>query len=219
MTTHQKTEKLRPFVPENKQKLIETKLGKRTRYFTVLLEDVYKAQNASAVMRTCECLGVQDLYVVEKYHRLSTYGNVELGSSKWISLKRYRDDDGKSVKDCVVDLRRKGYRICATYLREGTLPIQEYQIDGPTCFVFGTEQEGISDYVKEHADDLIHIPMVGFTDSLNLSVSVGIILQAAFDKIASLDCNLGLSDIEKEELRLEWYKRIVKGSEKILELD
>lgn len=195
---------------------MEKQLALRTRFFTVLLEDIYKPQNASAVMRTCDCLGIQDLYMVEDKHRLSTYSNVELGASKWITLKRYRSELDKNIGDCFNDLRKNNYRICATYLGAGSTCLQDYKIQGKTCFVFGTEQEGISEFVKSESDDLVQIPMVGFTDSLNLSVSVGIILNSALEKARAIRPDMQLDQIEKDELRLSWYKKVVRGADKIL---
>ncbi len=218
MTVQEQTELLREYVSEHKQDLIERILVKRTCFLTVVMEDTYVPQNSSAVIRTCECLGIQDVYFIEKKREVNSYKDVLVGSEKWISTHFFREKEGKSILDCFDHLRAKGYSILATTPDENAVTEDSIEFDKKTAFVFGSEQYGISDEVKKEADQLIKIPIYGFTDSFNLSVSAGVLLHNFMKKSREAKINgFGLTNEEKEFIRLEWYKNAVKSSDLIIQ--
>ena len=186
----------------------------RTRYVTVVLEDIFQSQNASAVVRTCECMGLQDVHVVESKSAYSVNKKVIKGANKWIDLIRYRGKDSNNIEDCYKHLREKGYSILVTEPDAKGSSIDEISMtDQPLAIVMGNELEGASKYASEHADVKVKIPMYGFTESLNISVSAAICLNTLIPKIRQSDAPWQLTTAEKEFIRLQWYRKIVKRSE------
>jgi tRNA (guanosine-2'-O-)-methyltransferase len=203
---------LEPYVTDHKVQLINNVLNERTRHLTVMLEDLYDAHNVSAVIRTCDCFGIQDLYIAQKLHDYEVNPNIVRGASKWVNLEKYvRSDD--SPARCITDLKKKGYRIVGTTPDQNSASVHELDISNKTALVFGTELRGLSDYAKEAADELVHIPMYGFTESFNISVSAALILNDLVAKLKKSTIAWKLSTKEKNELKLEWYQRIVKRSD------
>ncbi len=205
------TKFLAPYVSEHKKALINKVLGKRTRYLTVVLENIYQARNASAVVRSCDCFGVQDVHVIEGDNEYDINPYVVRGASKWISVYKYEQSEHSN--NCFNQLKAKGYKLVGTSPNPAHKSIAELPIDTKTVLVFGTEETGLSDYAISQMDDLVHIPMVGFTESLNISVSAAISLYALTEKMRSSSLSWQLSDNEKDTLTLEWYKNIIARSD------
>ncbi|GMQ28566.1 RNA methyltransferase [Algoriphagus confluentis] len=205
---------LSQFITAHKKEVMEKVLRQRTRFITVVLEDIFKPHNASAVLRTCDCFGIQDIHVIEKTNQYKINPYVTRGASQWVDLYKYFEKDGSSVKSCFQHLRKQGYRIAATTPAEGAIPIHDLNPDQKLALVFGNEHEGISSEVKEEADLLVHIPMLGFTDSFNISVTASIFL---FDLIKKAEKynhpDFFLSDKEKDDIRIKWYRTVVKHAE------
>jgi tRNA (guanosine-2'-O-)-methyltransferase len=207
---------LSQFPSEHKKEFIENVLDQRTRYVTVVLENIYQSQNASAVIRTCECMGLQDIHVIENTSRYEINRRVLKGSEKWITLNRYRTPDANNTEVAIDELRNKGYTLYAADPSIEGISVDEIQIDQkPIAIIFGNELHGISDYAKKNCDELVRVPMYGFTESLNISVSVALSLQSILSRLRKSDVNFFLSDSEKEDLRLLWYKKIVHRSDVI----
>lgn len=203
---------LEEYVTDHKVQLIDDVLNQRTRHLTVMLEDLYHAHNISAVIRTCDCFGIQDLYIAQKLHDYEVNPNIVRGASKWVNLEKYvRSED--SPARCIKDLKKKGYRIVGTTPDHNSASVHELDISQKTALIFGTELRGLSNHAKEEADELIHIPMYGFTESFNISVSAALILNELVARLKGSDVHWQLSDKEKRELKLAWYQRIVKRSD------
>jgi tRNA (guanosine-2'-O-)-methyltransferase len=201
------------YLTDKRKTTFKKVLENRTRFFAAVLEDIYQPHNASAVVRTCDIFGVQDLHVIEnKYvNRVSKY--VTKGSQKWITSYRYKSDTN-NTKICFEKLKEQGYQIIATTPHTNSL-LHDFDISKKTAFVFGAEAEGVSDYVKENADGFLKIPMVGFTESLNISVAVAIVLQEVTTKLRNSTLNWQLSEEEKENLYFKWVKKTIKNVEQI----
>ncbi|WP_268125482.1 TrmH family RNA methyltransferase [Roseivirga pacifica] len=213
----QLTTMLEAYVTENKIRLIDQVLAKRTRHLTVVLEDIYHAQNASAVMRTCDCFGIQDLYVTQNLHDYNVNPNVVRGASKWTTLHKYeREED--SINKCIADLKKKKYRIVGTTPNPESASIHTLNIEERTAVIFGTEKQGLSDYAKANVDELIHIPMHGFTESFNISVSAALILNELTSRLHNSEIDWRLTQEEKEDLKFEWYQNIVKRSDLLINI-
>jgi len=207
---------LEGFLTDNRKNLFNTVLGKRTRHFSVVLEDIYQQHNASAVIRTCDIFGVQDVHTIENMYTNKVSRHVAKGSQKWITLNRYKKDTN-NTKECLDDLKNKGYQIVGTTPHNDSCMLADFDISKKTAFVFGVEKEGISDYVKENADGFLKIPMVGFTESLNISVATAIILQDITTKLRASNINWQLTLEEKEVLYFDWVKKTIKNVDKIIE--
>ncbi len=202
------------FITPHKKSVIERVLAKRTRHFTVVLEDLFKPHNASAIIRTCDCFGLQDIHVIEKIDQYKVNPYVTRGASQWVDLHKYYQESRSSVDVCFDSLRRKGYKIYGTSPSAASISIYDLQPQEKLALVFGNEHEGISEKVKSKADGLVHIPMLGFTDSFNISVSASIFLFDLVGKAQKMEVeNFYLSEDEKNELRIKWYRSIVKNSE------
>lgn len=202
------------YITEHKKSVMERVLSKRTRFLTVVLEDIFKPHNASAVIRTCDCFGLQDIHVIEKTTEYKVNPYVTRGASQWVDLHKYHQQEGSSVDLCFESLRAKGYKIYGTSPAPTSISIYDLQSTKKLALVFGNEHEGISEEVKTKADGLVHIPMLGFTDSFNISVSASIFLYDLVKKAESIGIpGFYLSEEEKNQLRLKWYREVVKYSD------
>jgi tRNA (guanosine-2'-O-)-methyltransferase len=204
---------LSDFITPRRKQLMNEVLEKRTRYITVALEDIYQPHNASAVLRTCECLGIQDVHVIENKNRYQVNPDVVLGATKWITLKRY-NSDGNNTPAAVDHLRAKGYRIIATSLSDKAVRLDEFDLEnGRIAVFFGTELTGLTDEMLDMADGLLKIPVYGFTESYNISVSVAIILSHLVHLLRKSDISWQLTHSEKEEIMLQWLRKSVRRAD------
>jgi tRNA (guanosine-2'-O-)-methyltransferase len=204
------------YITAHKRSGIERVLAQRTRFFTVVLEDIFKPHNASAVLRTCDCFGVQDIHLIEKTDTYKINPFVTRGASQWVDLHKYFTPEGTAVDQCFGRLRSEGYVIYGTSPAPDSLSIHDIPIlpNQKVALVFGNEHEGISEEVKSKVDGLVHIPMRGFTESFNISVSASIFLYELMKRATASEFpNFHLSEQEQAELRLKWYKDIVPHSD------
>ena len=193
-------------------------VAQRTRYMTVCLENTFHPQNASAVVRTAEALGLQDIYTVETLTRFDPSLKIVRGTDKWVDIHRYRAYEGGSTCAVVGDLKRAGYRIVATTPHEGDLTPETFDVTrGKFAVFFGTEHAGISDDVIAQADEFLKIPMYGFVESLNVSVCAAIIIQRLGEKLRASSVDWQLSSSEQDELLYRWMCDSIKDSTRILE--
>lgn len=201
------------FISEHRQNFVERVLDQRTRHITVVLEDIYQSQNASAVVRTCECMGLQEVHVIEGESKYSVNKKVLKGSYKWIDLIKHGGKNKNNTAVCFEHLRAKGYKIAATDPSPEGVSIHEIPIQDKIALVMGNELKGTSAYAIEHADMKVRIPMFGFTESMNISVSAAICIGAIAPALRSSEINWQLSQEEKDELRLRWFKKMVRQPE------
>ncbi len=202
------------YITEHKKNVMEEVLKKRTRFLTVVLEDIFKPHNASAVLRTCDCFGLQDVHVIEKNNDYKINPYVTRGASQWVDLHKYYSKEGSAVQDCFDSLKSNGYKVIATSPDPNSMSIYNLEPDQKLALVFGNEHEGVGDEVKKNADGLVHIPMLGFTESFNISVSASIFLYDLIRKSQGYERqDFYLNEEEKQELRLKWYRSVVKRSD------
>lgn len=204
---------LEPFVSDHKKELIDEVLDKRTRHVTLVFEDIDKPHNVSAVLRTSECLGIQDLHFIKNRNTYTVNRRIVHGAAKWVTMHHY-SKQSNNVDTCFAHLRKNGYKVLATSLDETATSIYDLDPTSKTAIVFGTEANGISNEAGEKADGYVHIPMSGFTESFNLSVSATICLTVLKNRINRWP---PISVEEKLELKAEWYRKIVREADKILE--
>ncbi len=207
---HKLLEYLQSFLTERRRSLFDKVLEGRTRHITVAVEDVYQLHNTSAVIRSCESFGVQDLHVIEEVNAKRIDREIAMGAQKWVDVHRHTN-----TKDCISTLKAKGYRIIATTPHKKAHTLQEFDVTEKAAIFFGRETEGLSQSVLDAADDYIYIPMVGFTESLNISVSAAITLQHLMSKVKSSDIQWQFTEEELFEKKLDWTRKMIKDVERI----
>ena len=199
---------LEGFITENRKEGFLRVLKNRTKHFTIAMEDVYQLHNTSAVMRSCEVFGIQELNVVEQKFGKSIDKEIAMGAEKWVDINRF-----SSIQDCITNLKGKGYQIIATTPHNDSCLLHEFDITKPSALFFGTERDGLSEEVMQQADGFLKIPMVGYTESLNISVSAAIIIQDVTNRLRQSDINWQLKDEEVLEKRLDWTRKSIKDIE------
>ncbi len=214
-------ELLSPLLTAGRKRRIEQILNLRTRYITIILYDLYHEHNMSAVVRSCEAFGLQDCHVIEVENKFSPSHGVAIGAQQWIDIFRY-----KTPKECLNHLKKLGYKIYAADppdKAERTKGKNSYNIDdvkiqdSPIAIAFGKELDGLTDEIRQLCDGVVYIPMAGFTESLNVSVTAAICINTLRKKLEKLPTKKWqLSDEEKELLRSRWYIQSLKYGEKIL---
>lgn len=209
---HQLFNYLQSFLSDNRKKLFNEVIAKRTRHFTVITEDVFQLHNTSAVMRSCDVFGIQDLHVIEERFGKNIDKEIAMGAQKWVNIKRY-----DTTERCIDSLREDNYQIIATTPHNDSQLLHEFDITKKSALFFGTEKEGLSDTVLKEADGFLKIPMYGFTESLNISVSAAIILQSLVTKLKQSNVHWQLSKEEEQLILLEWTKNTIKSVDEIVE--
>ena len=200
-------------ITDERKALFEELIQKRTTYLTVVLENIYQPLNASAVLRSCDCFGIQDVHVIENYNEFKPDREVAMGASNWLTVNRY-DKNENNTLDCIQSLKNKGYRIVATSPHNSQTDLINFDLSkGKTALFFGTEVEGLSDVVLENADEHLHIPMYGFTESFNLSVSAAICLYEMRIKMEKENIKWHMTEDEKNQVLLDWLRYSIDRSE------
>jgi len=207
---------LEGFVTEKRKNLFRQILKNRTRHFTVVLEDIYQQHNSSAVIRSCEIFGIQDVHVIENKYISNVSKNIAKGSQKWLSFHNYKKETN-NTKTCLNSLKGKGYQLIATSPHHNSCLLHDFDITKKSAFIFGVEKTGVSNEVINNADGILKIPMVGFTESLNISVAVAIILENLTYKLRTSSINWNLTHKEQEELYSQWIEKTIKNVGKIKE--
>lgn len=203
---------LKSYLTKKRIAKFETVLSQRTTHFTVATEDVYQLHNTSAVIRSCDVFGIQEVSIIEEQNTKRIDREIAMGAQKWVDLNRYH-----SVKSCISNLKQQGYQIVATTPHKNDCDLEDFDITKKSCFFFGRETEGLSDEVLSAADCYLKIPMVGFTESLNISVSAAIILQHVTSKLRRSNIDWQLTETEKLKKQLDWCRKTIKSYDEIVE--
>ncbi|MFA5647848.1 MAG: RNA methyltransferase [Bacteroidales bacterium] len=199
------------FVSEKRLEMLRYILSNRTRYITVVLEDIFQPQNASAVLRSCDCFGVQDVHIIENRNDFSVDQQVAMGSSKWLNLHRYSGLANNTV-EAIGELKAQGYRIVATSPHTYVTSINNFDVtSGKFAMLFGTELTGLSPKALELADEYVLIPTYGFTESLNLSNSAAICLQQLSHGVRTAGIDFALTPNEFNIILHQWLRKSVRS--------
>jgi len=199
------------FVTEERRSRFDEVLSNRIDHMHIVLEDVYQAHNASAVVRSADCFGVQHVHFVENRNKYKISGDVALGASQWVNIKRHA-----STRKALLHLKEQGYKIIATTPHKNDKLIYDLDISSKFALVFGTEKEGITKEVTEMADEFVKIPMMGFTESFNISVCAALCMHELSRRIRNEVKTPGLSAGEKQDIYLEWLLGSIKKSHLIV---
>lgn len=203
---------LEGFVTKERRDKFITILQKRTKHFTVVLEDVYQMHNTSAVIRSCDVFGVQQAHAIEVQHKNTLDKEIAMGAQKWVDLKYH-----SSADTCIQALRSEGYQIIATTPHNDSCYVDDFDVTKKSALFFGSERDGVSKNIMQQADGFIKVPMVGFTESLNISVSAAIVLQSLTARLRKSEVAWQLTEEEKELQRFIWMQKSIKSIDKILE--
>lgn len=203
---------LEGFLTDNRKTRFEEVLAQRTKHFTVVVEDIFQLHNTSAVMRSCEVFGIQELNIIEHRFGKKIDSEIAMGAQKWVDIKKF-----STIQNCIDTMKNKGYQIIATTPHDDSCLLHEFDITKPSALFFGTEKEGLSQEVMQQADGFLKIPMVGFTESLNISVSAAIIIQDLTMRLRSSDIRWQMTAEERLEKRLDWAKNTIKDIKRIEE--
>ena len=202
---------LEHFITEERKERFLQVISARTNHFTVAMEDVFQMHNTSAVVRTCEVFGVQQAHSIEGRFGKRLDAKIAMGAQKWVDVFRYSD-----TQSCIDALRAQGYQIVATTPHKDAYFLNDFDISKKSAFFFGTEKEGLSQQVLSQADTYLKIPMVGFTESLNISVAVAIVLQQLTDKLRRSQVAWQLTDEERLSTLINWTKKSIRNVKDVL---
>ena len=203
---------LEGFLTENRKERFESVLSCRTNHFTIAVEDLFQFHNTSAVMRSCEVFGIQEINIVEQRFGKNIDKEIAMGAQKWVDINKF-----ETIGDCIKTLKEKGYQIIATTPHNDSCLLHEFDVTKKSALFFGTEKEGLSQEVMSQADGFLKIPMVGFTESLNISVSAAIIIQDITTRLRQSGIKWQLTEEELLEKRLLWAKNTIKDIKRIEE--
>ena len=205
-------QELYKIITPNKVEMFDRIASLRTKYLTIALENIYQEHNASAVLRSCDCFGLQEMHVIEKGFQYSVQRDIALGAGRWVDLFNYNLGENPT-EDCILNLQNRGYKIVATTPHTDAHTIHDLPIDQPLAFFFGTERRGLSQEVIERSDYQVKIPMYGFTESFNISVSVAILLQTIRQRLEKSNLDWRLTSEEQISLKIKWCRKILNGGQ------
>lgn len=203
------------FITAERFERIRQVASKRTHHVAVVLENLFQGHNASAVLRTCDCFGIQKVMAIENVHRFQPNEEIALGAEKWLDITHYKGEE--AVRMCYQELRSQGYRIAATTPHGNPVAVDDMDLSAPVALVFGTEKDGLSHQALSEADFTVALPMYGFTESFNISVSAALFLQKAGDLMQQFGIQRGLHDEDQRMLELSWILKTVKDPHGIVQ--
>jgi tRNA (guanosine-2'-O-)-methyltransferase len=195
---------------------MRTVLADRTRWVTVVLEDIYQSHNASAVLRSCECFGIQDVHVVEDRNEFIVNRDVALGAGQWLDVTHWQAAQGRTIDSCCDELESAGYQLVAATPSAEAVTIDELDVSrSRVAVLFGTEMDGLTEAARERCREAVHVPMFGFTESFNISVSAALILRELTRRVRQAGVDWRLDDTEREDLLLRWLRGSINQSEEL----
>jgi len=209
-------EYLTQFISEKRKQRFDDVIANRTNHIRIVLEDVYQGHNASAVLRSCDCFGIQNVHFIENKNNMKISADVAMGSSNWLCIHKH-NGPGDNTRETLMHLKSLGYRIVATTPHKNDYTIDKLPIDEKTALVFGTEIDGISETVFEMADDFVKIPMYGFTESFNISVCAALCMYELTTRMRRDVKDHLLSETERTDVYLDWLKTSIDSSEGLIE--
>lgn len=207
---------LETILTEERLNTLNRVIENRTTYLTVAIENVYQPHNASAVLRSCECFGIQNVHIIENSNEYNVNPEISLGSSNWLNVIKYNSAKNNTL-NTINKLKSDGYRIVATTPHTNDVSLDEFDINkGKVALLFGTEQEGLSEIALENADEFLKIPMYGFTESFNISVSAAIILNRLTTILHNSEIDFKLNNEEHLNVKLKWLIHSLKKPELLI---
>ncbi len=209
-------EYLSGFLTNERLSLFNKVLSYRTNYLTIVLEDFYQTQNTSAAIRTADCFGIQNVHIIENKNVFQVNPNVVRGSTNWVTVNRYNTGE-MNTPAAFQKLREEGYRIVVATPHDHDVALENFDLKkGKAAIVFGCERPGLTHFAEDHADEYMKIPMVGFTESLNVSVSVAVVLHhLTYELRRKNNISWQLTEEEKQKVLLNWLRTSIKRADLI----
>ncbi|TXC76081.1 TrmH family RNA methyltransferase [Luteibaculum oceani] len=195
---------LREHITEERAARIHEVIQLRTKFVRVAVEDIQQDRNAGAVIRSCDCFGIQRVSVIENKYNAKVANSISKGSDKWVDVDRFDSDEEDNTVACIKHLKSEGFHVVATSPHNHTVELPDFEITKPTAFLFGTEIHGLSETALNLADERLRIPIYGFTESFNISVSAALVLQQSVAKLHRSKLPWQLSEEEKLDLEIKW---------------
>jgi tRNA (guanosine-2'-O-)-methyltransferase len=205
------------FVTEERKKRFDEVMKNRTRYVSIALEDIYQPHNASAVLRSCDCFGIQDVHIIENENKYTVNPDVALGSYKWLTMHKYNKTTNNTLA-CIESLKAKGYAIAVTTPHKDSYTIESVPLDKKLALFFGTEMQGMSEQLEKNAEIFVKIPMLGFTESFNISVAAALSMYTLSSRLRKENINWQLPEAEQDEIMIQWLRNTIPRAD-ILEKD
>ncbi|WP_300747877.1 RNA methyltransferase [uncultured Alistipes sp.] len=204
---------LAEFITPQRYRTLMAALAMRTRYMTLLTENLFHPHNASALMRHCDAFGVQEFHTVETRCKFQPNASIVRGTDKWIDVRRH-----PSTAEALAALRAEGYRLVATTPHRESCTPETFDVTrGPFALIFGTEHAGISQEAMAAADEYLRIPMCGLVESLNVSASAAILIYMLSERVRQQVEGWQLPPLEAAAARLRWMVAAVRGAQEILD--
>jgi tRNA (guanosine-2'-O-)-methyltransferase len=219
MTTGEKKELigyLSGFISERRKQRFDEVISQRTDHVRIVLENLYQAHNASAVLRSCDCFGIQNVHFIENKNNMKISADVAMGSSNWLTIHRHGKAEN-NTRDTLLHLKSLGYKIVATTPHKDDYTIDTLPVKDKIALVFGTEIDGITSDVFELADEFVKIPMYGFTESFNISVCAALCMYELTTRMRKEVKDFHLADEEQTDVYLQWLKTSIDSSEGLIE--
>lgn len=216
MDTKKLIKYLENIVTDERRAVFKDVLKQRTRHFTVVLEDLFQKHNTSAITRSCEVFGIQDIHIIENNYKTYVSNQVGKGAQKWMTFHKY-NEKMHNTQDCIDALKDKGYQIIATTPHETSKFVGDFDVSKKSAFVFGVEKEGVSDMMLDQADGHLKVPMYGFTESLNVSVAAAIVLQDVSTRLRKSDVVWELKEEEVNSIYLSWLQKSIKSIDAVMD--
>lgn len=205
---------LKSFITPERWGKFEKVVACRTRHLTVVLEDIYQSQNASAVLRSCDLMGIQDVHIIENRNEYTINPDVSIGADKWLNLYKYNQQTD-NTSEAIQSLKNRGYIVVAASPHEKGFTPDTLPLDQPLALLFGTEKEGLSQTALEQADAFVRIPMYGFSESFNISVSAAILLYKLSQRLHASDLAWQLTAEDQVETLVRWCRNTIKRADLI----
>lgn len=206
---------LQRFLSSERIQKFDAVLAHRTRHFTVAVENLFQSHNASAVMRNCDCFGIQDLHVIANHNQYELSKDVAMGAEKWVDMHSYYEKEN-NTQDCIDKIKSQGFQMVATTPHTNDVFLPDFDVTKRSAFFFGTERDGLSDIVLDQADAFVRIPMYGFTESYNISVSAALVLHDVVTRLKKSNVNWRLSEEEVLDKKVDWAVKSIRSGEQIL---
>jgi tRNA (guanosine-2'-O-)-methyltransferase len=200
------------FISDERRERIERVLSQRTRSVTLVLDNVHDPHNQAACLRSAEALGIQDVHLIVPEGKFKPHHKIARGTDHWLDVLTH-----ESAAQCMAHLKSRGYLVAGGALGAGSVSLMQIDFTKPVALVLGNEHEGLSGELLQSCDILYRIPMIGFVESFNVSVSAAISLfHAVTSRAARLGSNGDLTADQKQELRQRWYHQSVGMADEIL---
>ena len=200
----------------HKQSLFKAKVSNRTRHFSLGLEDMMKTQNASALMRTADAFGVHRVDIYDKNERFNVASGISKGVEKWLDTAFFNTYQEGNQEEWAGQLKASGRKLYVTAVDPRARPIASLDPTVSATVCFGNEQEGATELLQSLADELIYIPMQGFVESFNVSVSCGIVLHHLTHQMELAGIKRGLTEEDELNTLIQWSLRTVSNAHQYL---